>query len=442
MTQLADSTSRNRIQSIDILRGIAMVIMALDHVRDFFYKADVSSGGASLATEPTDLATTTPFLFFTRWITHFCAPTFVFLAGTSVFLMSQKKTKAQVSIFLIKRGFWLVFVELIIITFGWTYNPIFSLFILQVIWAIGVSMICLGILIRLPFSVVFIIGLIIVFGHNLLNNPSYGNGVKEFFASIELGVRKGIFGQHITANDCNFLSNLCYFSEFSIYPRDNFAGDHHILIVYAFVPWLGVMMLGYCFGKLYQKTFDPVWRRRLLLAGGVALILLFVVIRLAKDYGDPMQMTSEDPTHPSLHLHGATYSFLSFLNVSKYPPSLAFLSMTIGVAMIALALLEKVQNKVTNFFKTYGRVPMFYYILHFYIIHTVAIVVFFAQRFTTKDIITEGNPFLFKPPGFGFGLWGVYGVWLFVFLVLYPLCKKYDRYKTLHAKEKWWLSYL
>jgi uncharacterized membrane protein len=143
---------RNRIQSIDVLRGVVMVIMALDHVRDFFFKADVSSGGASLAMDPTNLATTTPWLFFTRWITHFCAPTFVFLAGTSVFLMGQKKTKSEISVFLIKRGFWLVFVELIIITFGWTYNPFFNVFILQVIWAIGISMILLGVVVLLPFQ--------------------------------------------------------------------------------------------------------------------------------------------------------------------------------------------------------------------------------------------------------------------------------------------------
>src|SRR6476660_10004143 len=156
---------RNRIQSIDVLRGVVMVIMALDHVRDFFFKADVASGGASLAMDPTNLATTTPWLFFTRWITHFCAPAFVFLAGTSVFLMGQKKTKSEISVFLIKRGFWLVFVELIIITFGWTFNPFFNVFILQVIWAIGVSMILLGLLVLLPYRIIFVIGLLIVAGH-------------------------------------------------------------------------------------------------------------------------------------------------------------------------------------------------------------------------------------------------------------------------------------
>ena len=398
--------SRNRIQSIDVLRGLVMVIMALDHVRDFFFKADMSGGGASLAMDPTNLATTTPWLFFTRWITHFCAPTFVFLAGTSVFLMEQKKTKSEISVFLIKRGFWLVFVELIIITFGWTYNPFFNVFILQVIWAIGISMILLGIIVLLPFWLIFALGIIIVFGHNLLDYPE-----------INKNLRGG------------WLSDLIYFSNFSIY---SLGKDHLFLIVYAFLPWLGVMMLGYCFGKLYGHTIDPLWRRKRLLLLGSSLVLLFIILRLLKGYGDPVPM-SQQP-------RGSVFTFLSFLNVNKYPPSLAFLSITIGAAMIVLALLENVQSKVTGFFRTYGRVPMFYYILHFYIIHTIAIIVFFAEGFSTNEIVTKDNPFLFKPPGFGFGLPGVYAVWLVVFLVLYPLCKKYDRYKSTH--KQWWLSYI
>ena len=383
-----------------------MVIMALDHVRDFFFKADVSGGGASVAMDPTNLATTTPWLFFTRWITHFCAPTFVFLAGTSVFMMGQKKTKSEISVFLIKRGFWLVFVELIIITFGWTYNPFFNLFILQVIWAIGISMILFGLVIRLPFWFIFSLGFVIVFGHNLLDYPDISRNLKG-----------------------GWLADLFYFSNFSIY---SLSKDHFFLIVYAFLPWWGVMMLGYCFGKLYGNTIDPLWRRKILLLLGSGLVLLFIVLRLSKGYGDPVPM-SQQP-------RGSVFTFLSFLNVNKYPPSLAFLSMTIGPAMIVLALLENVQNKVTGFFRTYGRVPMFYYILHFYIIHTIAIIVFFAQGFSTSEIVTQNNPFLFKPPGFGFGLAGVYAVWLFVFLVLYPLCRKYDRYKSAH--KQWWLSYI
>ena len=383
-----------------------MVIMALDHVRDFFFKADVSGGGASVALDPTNLATTTPALFFTRWITHFCAPTFLFLSGTSVFLMGQTKTKSELSLFLIKRGFWLVLVELFIITLAWTFNPFYNLFILQVIWAIGISMILFGLIIQLPFWFIFFLGFVIVFGHNLLDYP---------------GINKNLKG--------GWLADLVYFSNFSVY---TISKNHLFLIVYAFLPWWGVMMLGYCFGKLYGKTFDAMRRRKMLLMMGTGLIFLFIIIRLLKGYGDPFPM-SQQP-------RGTVFTVLSFFNVNKYPPSLAFLSMTLGAAMLLLMFLENIRNNVTDFFRIYGRVPMLYYILHLYIIHAVAVIVFFAQGFSTSEIVTKNNPFLFKPPGFGFGLVGVYAVWLFVFLVLYPVCRKYDRYKSTH--RQWWVSYL
>ena len=398
--------NRYRVQSIDILRGIIMVIMALDHVRDFFFKAAVTAGGASIATNPTNMATTTPALFFTRWITHFCAPLFVFLAGTSIFFMAQKKSKNEVSLFLIKRGFWLIIVELVIITFSWSFNPHYNLFFLQVIWAIGISMILLGLFIRLPFWFILSLGIIIVFGHNLLDYP---------------GINKNLKG--------NLLTDLAYFTNFSIYNIDQ---THAAIIVYAFLPWTGMMLLGYCFGKLYRKTVDPLWRRKMLLRMGASLIFLFIVLRFINSYGDPV--------HWSQQQRGGFFTFLSFLNVNKYPPSLDFICMTIGPAMIILSLLEKVQNKATGFFQVYGRVPMFYYILHLYLIHTIAVIIFFLQGFSTSDIATPQNPFFFKPPGFGFGLLGVYAVWIFVVLALYPLCKKYDRYKSTY--QKWWLSYL
>src|SRR6478736_210856 len=261
------TVSRNRIQSIDVLRGIVMVIMALDHVRDFFFKADVSGGGASVAMDPTNLATTTPWLFFTRWITHFCAPTFVFLAGTSVFLMGQKKTKSELSSFLITRGCWLVLVELFVITFAWTYNPFYNLFILQVIWAIGISMILFGLVIRLPFWFIFSLGFVIVFGHNLLDYPDISRNLKG-----------------------GWLADLLYFSNFSIY---SLGKGHFFLIVYAFLPWWGVMMLGHCFGKLYANMFDATRRRKMLLLMGTGLIVLFIIIRLLKGYGDPLPMSQQ-----------------------------------------------------------------------------------------------------------------------------------------------------
>ena len=400
-------TNRSRINSIDILRGVIMVIMALDHVRDFFHKI-VVDGGSSVATGPTDLDTTTPILFFTRWITHFCAPIFLFLAGASAYLMSLKKSKAELSSFLIKRGVWLVLVEIIIITLGWTFIPLFNVSILQVIWAIGISMIILGLLIHLPFKIIFLIGFLIVFGHNLLDYPQVNNGLKG-----------------------GFLADLLYFSNFSVYNIDK---NHIVLIVYSFLPWTGVMMLGYCFGKLFSPSFSAEQRRKTLWWMGSGLLVLFVVLRFINLYGDPVAWS----THP----RGAVFSFLSFVNVNKYPPSLDFLCITIGAGMILLAILEGVKNRVTDFFRIYGRVPMFYYILHFYIIHALVVIVFFVSGYSTSQIVTPNNPFLFRPSDFGFNLWGVYAVWTFVVLLLYPLCKKYDRYKTANASKKWWLSYL
>ena len=409
MTELAASVPkfRNRIQSIDILRGIVMVIMALDHVRDFFFKPEGQSGAASaVALDPTNPATTTPLLFFTRWITHFCAPTFIFLAGTSIFLMEQRKSKKELSWFLIKRGLWLVFVEVIIITFGWRFDPLYHLFFLQVIWAIGVSMIIVGLLVNFPWQVLFVLGLLIFFGHNLMDYPDVSAGLKG-----------------------TIFADFAYFSNFSFVSLGSGRGA---IIIYAFVPWTGLMLLGYCLGQLFTKRFDPAKRKKILLLLGGGLILLFIVLRYINDYGDPFRWESQT--------RGNFYTFLSFLNVNKYPPSLDFLSVTIGVSMIALALLEGIQNKITGIFSVYGRVPMFYYILHFYIIHLIVVIVFFAQGFSFSQITGPGNLFYFRPESFGFGLAGVYMVWLIVVLVLYPLCKKYDRYKTTH--DKWWLSYL
>jgi uncharacterized membrane protein len=402
-----------RVQSIDVLRGIVMVIMALDHTRDFFLKIQ-STNATDLAMDPTNMRTTTPVLFFTRWITHFCAPTFVFLTGASAWLMSQKKSKKELSLFLIKRGFWLLFVEFFIISFGWTFNPFYNAFILQVIWAIGVSMIILGILVNLPSKLILAIGLIIVFGHNLLDYPS-----------INAGLKGSVF------------SDLAYFSNFAFYSLDpsnpnSFLGSRFVLIVYSFLPWTGLMCLGYCFGKIYGKDFDPKRRRKLLLIMGSAITALFFILRAINLYGDPSPWAQQP--------RGTIITILSFLNATKYPVSLIYLCMTLGPAMILLALLENIRNGFTKIMNVYGRVPLFYYILHFYILHIFMVIAFFASGYTTSQIVTPNSPFLFKPPDFGFPLWGVYVVWLLCVIILYPLCKRYDQYKSTH--KNWWLSYL
>jgi uncharacterized membrane protein len=409
MTELAATPlrSRNRIQSIDILRGMVMVIMALDHVRDFIYKPEVQTGeAADVAMDPTNLETTTPLLFFTRWITHFCAPIFVFLAGSSIFLMSQKRSKKDLSGFLLKRGIFLVLVEIIIITFGWRFDPLFHIIILQVIWAIGISMILLGLLVFLPMAVLLVLGSLIVFGHNVLDYPDLNKGIEK-----------------------TVLANLVYFSSFSVIVLDE---THFVIIVYSFLPWTGVMLLGYCFGQLYAKGVDPAWRKKVLIGLGVGLIMLFLVLRYFNLYGDPVPWSAQS--------RGTVYTFLSFLNLNKYPPSLLFLCMTLGPGILLLAFIEKVQNRFTRIMNVYGRVPMFYYILHFYIIHLFIVITFYLEGHPASEIDGPGSFFFFKPPSLGFPLAGVYAVWLFVVIVLYPLCKWYDRYKSTH--DKWWLSYL
>jgi uncharacterized membrane protein len=396
--------TKQRVMSIDVLRGIIMVIMALDHVRDFFFKASLKSTG-SIALDPTNMATTTPGLFFTRWITHFCAPVFVFLAGTSAYLISQRKTKKQLSEFLIKRGCWLVLVEIIIITFAWTFNPFYNVIILQVIWAIGVSMLLLGLLVHLPLKLILVLGLVIVMGHNLLQYAPFNTF-------------KG-----------GFWTDLLYYTNFTAYQIDQ---NHLVLIVYSFLPWTGVMLLGFYFGKLYEAGIQAARRRKILILLGSGLFLFFLVLRAINVYGD-FQPWSTQP-------RGSEYSFLSFFNTNKYPPSLDYLCMTLGPAMVMLALLEKIQNRFTAIMILYGRVPMLYYIAHLYLIHLIGVIVFYAAGFTSKDIITPGSPFFFRPPGLGFPLPGVYTIWVIVVLALYPLCKWYDRYKSTH--KKWWLSYL
>lgn len=398
---------RQRVQSIDVLRGLVMVIMALDHVRDFFYKTDINSAGDA-ALNPTNMQTTFPALFFTRWITHFCAPIFVFLAGTSIYLMCQRKTKKEISIFLFKRGLWLVLVELLIITFGWTFDPQYHLLIMQVIWAIGISMIVMSVLVLMPYKWILASGIIIVAGHNILN-----------YSFINENLKNG------------FWADLLYFADFSAYPLFK---DHYIIIIYSFVPWLGVMLLGYCFGRFYRSSFDPVKRRRILIRLGTALICLFILLRLLNMYGDPTPW-NEQP-------RGTVYTFLSFLNVNKYPPSLLFLAMTLGPGILFLGLIEKVQNRITSVINIYGRVPMLYYILHFFIIHILVVITFYLQGFGNDDIITEGVPFFFKPGGLGFGLAGVWAIWIFVVIILFPICKWYDKYKTANISTKTWLSYL
>ncbi len=391
-------SSSRRIYSIDVLRGAVMVIMALDHVRDFFhYTASTDS--------PTNLMTTTAPLFFTRWITHFCAPTFVFLAGISAFLMGQKKTIRQLASFLIKRGFWLIGVEVLIVTLAWTFNPFYNLIILQVIWAIGLSMIILGCMIWLPSNVILLMGLIIIGLHNLLDNAELNR-----------------HGQ------VNLIWELAHHGNFKL---ETLSANHLIIIVYAFLPWTGIMLTGYGLGRIFTQEFHPANRRKILFGLGSAFLLLFVLLRFLNHYGDPVPWQMQ---------RNPLFSLLSFVNLSKYPPSLDYITMTLGAAMIILGLLDRISRNFFSFLRVFGTVPFFFYVLHLYLIHAITVIVFFIQGYPPKDIAPQHSPFFFRPDHFGFHLPGVYLIWALVILILYPLCKKYNRYKSTHTY--WWLSYL
>jgi uncharacterized membrane protein len=392
------TSKTKRIESIDILRGIVMVIMALDHVRDYFHPSG----------DPLDMTTTTPLLFFTRWITHFCAPVFVFLSGTSIYLQSLRKTKKVLQTFLIKRGLWLIFIEIAVISFAWTFNPNYNLIILQVIWAIGISMVLLGLLVRLPFNVILITGLIIVFGHNLLDIPESTPG---FHAG--------------------FWWNLLHNGFFTAYPISQ---SHVLLIIYPFVPWVGLMMLGYCTGVFFSQKFSIQKRRKILNGIGIFLIILFIAVRFTNEYGNPEPWSIQK---------NSLFTLMSFINVHKYPPSLLFMCITIGPAFLLLSFFEKIKNGFTSAIKIYGRVPFFYYVIHLYAIHIVSAIFVFAKGHTFSEAtsINGDLPFYFLAAKDGYSLLIVYIVWISIVIALFPLCKWYNNYKTNH-KEKWWLSYL
>jgi uncharacterized membrane protein len=376
-----------------------MIIMALDHVRDFFHFTAATDS-------PTNLASTTPALFFTRWITHFCAPVFVLLAGISASLMSRKRTRPQLSLFLIKRGLWLIGVEVLLVTFAWTFNPFYNVFILQVIWAIGISMIILGIFIRYSSrQVILLAGLIIICCHNLLDFPEAAG--------------KGNIG---------FFWNLAHHAAFTVYPV---FPNHEVIIVYAFLPWTGIMMTGFGIGKIFSNEVRSGLRRRILFSSGFALLLLFFILRFINAYGDPVAWSVQ---------RTPVFTLLSFLNVTKYPPSLDYIGITIGTALIVLGLLEKVSGKSLKFLITFGRVPFFYYVVHLYLIHLTVFVFFILEKFPSKDIAAQSLPFYFRPDRFGFNLWIVYGIWAAIIPMIYPLCRWYNRYKSTHYH--WWLSYL
>jgi len=392
---------RYRIESIDLLRGVVMLIMAIDHCRDHLLRGHP---------EPTDLATTTPLLFFTRWITHFCAPVFVFLSGISAWLAGTRRTPSELSALLIKRGLWLIAVEVLLISPGLTLDPLLHSVVLQVIWAIGGSMLLLGLLIRLGVSrlVIGVIGAVIFLGHNIFDYTGAGAVGKTFV-------------WHLLVSAAGFVgSNIVQ------------VFDHHsVLVAYALLPWTGVMLIGYAFGPVYGSGFDAARRRRLLWQVGLGLLAGFLVLRGFNLYGDPAPWSVQKTT---------VLTVISFLNVTKYPCSLLYLCMTLGVALLVLAFTEGVRNRFTAAVVYYGNVPFFYYVIHWYLIGLCTIIVFFLEGYRAGQIVTPDDPFLFDPPGFGLSLAGMYGVWLVVVVVMYWPCKWFSGYKR--RSRKWWLSYV
>jgi uncharacterized membrane protein len=396
-------TQNKRIESIDMLRGFVMMLMALDHVRDYFHI------GANTG-DPLDLQTTFPLLFFTRWITHFCAPVFIFLSGTSIFLQSQRKTPSELGSFVFKRGCWLILMEWTIVAFGWTFNPAFAAIPFQVIWAIGISMVILGLLlmIRIPYSVMLGIGIVIVFGHNVLDTFEKAPGFQA-----------------------NFWWDILHHARFTQYVITE---GHSALLVYAFVPWTGLMMLGYCTGIFFTTAYSVEQRTKMLTRMGLGLLVFFIGLRYSNVYGDPVNWSVQKDN---------LFTFFSFVNVQKYPPSLLYTSLTISVALLLLVWFERINTAFSRIMTIFGRTAFFYYIVHIYLIHLLASIAFFARGHSLDEGIQAGShfPFLFITPGEGFNFAGVYIVWIIILVVLYPICKWYDAYKRNH-RELWWLSYL
>lgn len=385
----------SRIHSIDFARGLVMVIMALDHCRDLLHID-------SMTQSPTDLATTTPILFFTRWITHLCAPIFVFLSGVSAYLSLQQHGDVRESRrFLLSRGIWLILLECTVVSFGIWFDIYFRMLFFQVIAAIGCGFIVLALLIRVSPKWLGVAGLVIIFAHDLLSGVALpANPVARILGSILLA--RGVF------------------------PSPHFT----FFVGYPVLPWTGILLTGYACGQLF--IYAPDRRRRLFVRIGLGALLLFVLLRYTNIYGDPAPWSVQK---------NAVYSLLSFLNVSKYPPSLLYTLVTLGILFLLLAVTEGRHNRFISIFAVYGKVPLFYYLIHWYIVHSIMLVMVFAQGFPLSELVFGAFSFGRPKAGSGLTLPYVYLVWLGVIVLMYPLCRWYGQYKMAHKENKW-LRYL
>ena len=391
------SNARERIRGIDTVRGLIMVIMTLDHSRDFLHFQGPEYS-------PTNMATTTVILFFTRWVTHFCAPTFVLLSGVSASLAGLRRSRTELTGFLFTRGLWLILTDLLVISLLFTFDGRYHLFVLEVLWAIGCSMVLLALLVRVGASRVLIglLGIVLVFGHNLLDHARIPEG----------GVGGGLMTLFLTGRG-------------AVIPL---WGGRIVVLLYAALPWSGMLLMGYFLGSLYRPEFAAAKRRKILLTGGCCLIALFALVRWMNGYGDPAPWSAQ---------RNAAHTVLSFLNATKQPPSLVFVSMTIGPVLVLLALVDRVQNRVTAFCTVFGNVPYFYFIVHLCLLRVMNLILILVSGI---GFHSDGNPLVWQAKGFGYPLWMCYLYWIFVVIALYLPCRWYGNYKRTH--RQWWLSYL
>jgi len=387
----AVANKRARIESVDVVRGAIVIIMALDHVRDYF-----SNPGF----EPTDLTHTSEVLFFTRWITHFCAPVFFLLTGTGACLSLRKQSPAQLSRFLFTRGLWLIFLELLVVRcLGWQFNFDYRLTLLIVLWALGWSMIVLSALVYMPASWVTAFGVLLIAGHNLFDGIQSSNPIWSILHS-----------PNILWSD----------------------GRHSVFVLYPLIPWIGVTAAGYGLGQIYK--WQPERRQAFLLRWGLGFTAAFVMIRAINIYGDPFRWSAQKT---------AVFTILSFLNTTKYPPSLLYLLMTLGPAMLFLRAVDASAPRWLRPALIVGKVPMFYYLLHIPLMHIIAVILCYARYGQTHWMFESPSIEYFpitRPPGWNYSLPVVYLIWVFVVVALDPLCKWFAALKQ--RRNDAWLSYL
>jgi uncharacterized membrane protein len=343
-------------------------------------------------------------LYITRWVTHFCAPTFVLLTGVAAALLGRKRTKKQLSIFLLTRGIWLVFADLVIISFAWSFNPAPHLMVFNVVSTIGTGMIILSFLIYLPQTLILVIGLFIIFFHDTLDN-------------IQIGP------------DSPFILSLLHHRNLFVW------GDHYnFRVAYPIIPWAGVIAVGYCLGNLFQPGYEAAKRKKLLRWMGISAIILFFVLRYFNIYGNPTEWKAGENSIQTLMI---------FFNVAKYPPSLLYLLITLGPVLLFLSAVDDSRISSSNPLVIIGRVPFFFYVIHIYVIHLIGVIIALSMGHPFSDMVTDSFITQKKELAgtYGVSLFWVYIIWLIVVFGLYPLCKWYANYKMKH-KDWRWLSYL